>query len=239
MIGDSHEAQRSVARFENGRTSDRVRISPGRVFITDGKEQERLDFTLVSLERWPRLDGRKIPAVAMSTERLDRNSSIRIVGYPGGYNEKCQSLGTVRQTQYKNRHGQTLTHLRMYDSNTLPGSSGGPIFKGSKFVGIHRGTSPVWGNNFGSHMEAILRNIDRRVRQSARPAATSSLNISGTVANRAAAAPRPVSAPAYRPKVHFLFPYQQHRSRAIDHFSMYQNIVFTCGLSFSKTQIMI
>ncbi|ELR17549.1 MHCK/EF2 kinase domain containing protein [Acanthamoeba castellanii str. Neff] len=144
VIKSADQALRSVAEFfdlSDTSKATRVSLRPDVLFITDVV----LDFSLVACNRAHLRSWLKPIRLTECTQlEVKKDDVIHIIQHPSG-GEKHMSMQKV----------VSITESELYYlADTLPGSSGSPVFKNWKLVALHSQGSPV--HNMGTLMKRIL-----------------------------------------------------------------------------------
>lgn len=142
--------------FEKGRKGSRsVKLDPSKFFHT---EESPFDFTLVAFQDARQVAKRSIiPFEAKSGMR--EGMGVLIIQHPGGA-AKTYSEGEIMSAD--DFDGEQRGDMS-YDADTLPGSSGSPVFDSKlNLIGIHHSRDPRVKENRGTSVTLMISKLPRR-----------------------------------------------------------------------------
>ncbi len=157
VLGDIDAASTSVIEFgyEEGETLQRVTLEPDRLFITN----QRLDFTIVACDKEKVKDLPHIPLLR-SPATVTRNERVNIIQHPKG---EMKQVVIHRNTVIRVK--DKVVH---YKADTLPGSSGSPVFNDQwELVALHHAgwkIDTLNAENEGIRISAIVAHLLRLFR---------------------------------------------------------------------------
>ncbi len=160
VLGDGSDAEKAVAQFNYqlapaglAVASEKLAFDPGDVFATSKAD----DWTVVRVQGEP---NERWGALSLEDVTLQKGDRVNIIQHP---------MGEHKQIALYHNVVVFVGHDRVqYLTDTMPGSSGAPVFNGDwQLVALHHsggnlvepGTKQVYYRNEGIDINAVIRGI--------------------------------------------------------------------------------